>query len=168
MKSKFDLIAANNTIIHTYGPILLSLNLGLRRNFTWNFIIADVSKPIIGVDFLSYYNLMVDCKNQRLLDGTTTLSVAAICTDTSDYISSIKTVTGDTIFHSLLREFPEITRPAGIHSPPKHNTMHFIRTTPGPPVSCKPRRLDPIRLKAAKKEFEDMLACGTARRSESP
>lgn len=167
-KSKFDLVAANNTVIHTYGPTSLCLNLGLRRDFTWSFTIADVTKAIIGVDFLSYYNLLVDCKNQRLVDGTTTLSVAAIQSGTSEHILSVKAFTGNTEFHTLLREFPEITRPAGIKSPPKHNTMHYIRTTPGPPVSCKPRRLDPVRLQAAKKEFEDMLACGTARRSESP
>jgi hypothetical protein len=71
VKTKYDLVAANNSIIHTYGPALLHLNLGLRRDFTWNFTIADVSKPIIDVDFLSHYNLLVDCRNQRLVDGIT-------------------------------------------------------------------------------------------------
>lgn len=168
IKSKFDLVAANSSVIHTYGPALLHLNLGLRRDFTWNFTIADVTKPIIGVDFLSHFNLLVDCRRQRLVDGTTTLSVAAISSGSSEDIISVKSVSGETEFHSLLREFPEITRPAGIHSPPKHNTLHYIRTSSGPPVSCKPRRLDPVRFQVAKQEFQDMLACGTARRSESP
>lgn len=167
-RTKYDLAAANDSVIHTYGPALLHINFGLKRDFTWNFIIADVSKPIIGVDFLSHFNLLVDCRNQRLVDGTTKLSVAAIAFDASEDIASVKAVSGESELHSLLREFPEITRPAGVHSPPKHNTLHFIKTTSGPPVSCKPRRLDPVRLQAAKKEFEDMLACGTARRSESP
>lgn len=87
-----------------------------------------------------------------------------------DDVASVKTVTGATEFHQLLREFPEVTRPAGTvnQSKPKHNTVHFIKTTPGPPVACRPRRLDPERLKIAKKEFDDMIASGTARRSESP
>lgn len=167
-KSKFALTAANNTVINTYGFTQLQLNLGLRRVFTWSFTIADVSRPIIGIDFLCHYGLLVDCKNQRLCDGLTSLSVDAFQTGLPDDISSIKVVTGESDFHDLLREFPEITRPAGVPSPPKHNTLHYIRTTPGPPVSSKPRRLDPTRLQAAKKEFQDMLASGVARRSESP
>ena len=168
-KSKYDLVAANNTIIHTYGPTTLHLDFGLRRDFKWKFTIADVSRPIIGVDFLSFYNLLVDCRHQRIIDGITSLSVAATSAVISEDFSSVKAVTGETDFHNLLREFPEITRPAGmLLNTPKHNTVHHIRTTPGPPVSCKPRRLDPIRLQAAKKEFEDMLSSGIARRSESP
>lgn len=46
--------------------------------------------------------------------------------------------------------------------------MHFIKTTSGPPVTSRPRRKDPERLRHAKKEFDDMLACGTARCSSSP
>lgn len=50
----------------------------------------------------------------------------------------------------------------------KHNTVHHIQTTPGPPVSCRPRRLAPAKLAAAKKEFEEMIRVGTARPSKSP
>jgi len=62
-KSTYELAAANGTTIHTYGQQILTLNLGLRRPFTWNFVIADISKPIIGADFLAHFNLMVDLKN---------------------------------------------------------------------------------------------------------
>lgn len=167
-KTKYDLTAANNSVIHTYGPIQLHLNFGLRRDFSWNFIIADVSKPIIGIDFLSFYNLLIDCRNQRLIDNTTSLYVNGLRSGSSEDISSIKVVSGDSEFHELLREFPEITRPAGKGSPSKHNTLHHIKTTPGPPVACRPRRLDPARTQIARKEFEDMMASGTARPSESP
>jgi hypothetical protein len=47
----FDLCAANGTTIHTYGWLPLSLNLGLCQDFTWRFVVADVTRPIIGVDF---------------------------------------------------------------------------------------------------------------------
>jgi hypothetical protein len=49
----------------------------------------------------------------------------------------------------------------------RHNTVHHFRTTPGPPVTCRPRRLAPDRLAIAKAEFDGMLRDGTARRSES-
>lgn len=166
--TKYGLTAANGTAIGTYGPIQLNLELGLRRVFPWQFTIADISKPIIGIDFLKFYNLIIDCRNHRLIDGTTSLSVPAAHQRVPDDVASVKTVAGESEFHELLREFPEVTRPAGTVREHKHNTMHYINTAPGPPVSSKPRRLDPDRLKIAKKEFDDMLANGTARRSDSP
>lgn len=38
---------------------MLVLNLGLRRAFLWRFVIANVSRLIIGTDFLSYYKLLI-------------------------------------------------------------------------------------------------------------
>jgi hypothetical protein len=60
----YDLCAANSSTIHTYGWLPLRLNLGLRRDFTWRFIVADVTHPIIGADFLSHFGhrLLIDCK----------------------------------------------------------------------------------------------------------
>jgi hypothetical protein len=49
----------------------------------------------------------------------------------------------------------------------RHNTVHHIRTAPGQPVTCRPRRLALERLAVAKAEFEAMVRDGTARRSES-
>jgi hypothetical protein len=47
-----------------------------------------------------------------------------------------------------------------------HNTVHHIKTTPGPPVSCRPRRFAPDRLTIAKAEFDVMIKDGTAQRSD--
>lgn len=164
-KTNFQLCAANGTNIDTYGYIELNLNLGLRRDFVWRFTIADVTKPIIGVDFLSFYNIIVDVRNGKLIDNTTTLSCKAIVAKTDVY--SVKVSTGDTRYHILLSKYPEITRPFGTPLTPKHNTVHHIRTTPGPPIFCTPRRLAPDKLKIAKREFDLMLSNGTARPSES-
>jgi hypothetical protein len=49
----------------------------------------------------------------------------------------------------------------------RHKTLHHIRTTPGPPVTCRPRRLAPDRLAIAKAEFDAMLQDGTTCGSES-
>lgn len=164
-KSNFTLSAANGTAIDTYGYVYLNLNLGLRRNFSWRFTVADVTKAIIGVDFLSHYNLMVDCRNQRLVDNTTSLYTTASVANLN--ICSVKVSTGDTRYHVLLGKFMEITRPSGTPFTPKHNTVHHINTLPGPPVFCNPRRLAPDKLQVAKKEFELMLSNGTARPSKS-
>lgn len=65
------LYAANGTAIKTFGVIRKQVNLGLRRDFTWNFIIANVNQSIIGADFLSHFNLLVDVKNNTLIDRNT-------------------------------------------------------------------------------------------------
>lgn len=165
-KSNYQLSAANGTIIDTYGYLQLNLDIGLRRNFPWRFIVADVTKPIIGVDFLSYYDLLVDIRNQRLVDKTTSMFVVASVAKASA-TCSVKVPIGDTKYHLILNKFPEITRPAGTPRITTHNTIHHIRTTPGPPISCSPRRLAPDKLQIAKQEFDVMLSNGTARPSES-
>ncbi|XP_044745200.1 uncharacterized protein LOC123307062 [Coccinella septempunctata] len=165
-KSDYVLSAANGTPIATYGTTTLTLNLGLRRDFTWRFVIADVSKPIIGVDFLSFYNLLVDVRNRRLLDGTTQLTTQGEVAECS--IPEVKSVNGSSRYHDLLTQFPEITRPTGAPGRIRHNTRHHIKTMPGPPVASRPRRLAPEKYKVAKKEFEAMLRLGIARPSKSP
>ena len=73
--TKLSLIAANESVIKTYGEQSLILDLGLRRRFTWVFIVAQVKRPILGADFLSAYNLLVDMTNKRLIDVNTRLQV---------------------------------------------------------------------------------------------
>ena len=163
-KSLYELSAANGTPIATYGTATMTLNFGLRRDFTWRFVVADVTKPIIGVDFLAHYDLLVDVRNQKLIDATTRLSVSG--KTVTEETPSVKIVTGSTNFHELLTRFPEITRPDGTATV-KHKTVHFIKTTPGQPVAHKPRRLAPDKLQAAKKEFDAMLKLGIARPSKS-
>lgn len=79
-KSTYELAAANGSPISTYGFVTLRLNFGLRRDFTWRFIVADVTKAIIGADFLSLYGLLVDIKksaNNRQRDKPSDISHAS-------------------------------------------------------------------------------------------
>lgn len=162
----YSLTAANGSLISTYGTISMHLDLGLRRDFVWNFVVANVDRPIIGADFISHYGLLVDCKNRQLLDRLTTLSSMGTIKK-CDQIS-IKAISGNTDFHQLLSQYPDLIKPSGIFREVKHSTVHYIHTTPGPPVFCRPRRLAPDRLKVAKQQFEDMIRDGTARPSDSP
>ena len=166
VRTAYDLVAANGTPISTYGLKTLRLNFGLRRDFVWRFVIADIAKPIIGVDFLSHYGLLVDIRHQRLIDEVTSLTVNGVLTSSNE-CAAIKTPMPDNVYGRLLTEFPRLTRPSGWVDACAHTTQHHILTTDGPPVSCRPRRLAPDRLKAAKKEFEIMVQLGTARPSSS-
>ncbi|CAH4034451.1 unnamed protein product [Pieris brassicae] len=97
-----------------------------------------------------------DVRNHKLVDVTTTLKASAKPASATVY--QIKTVSGTSRYHILLTEFPEVTKPSGEPGVReiKHKTLHYIRTTPGPPVFSRPRRLAPDRLRRAKREFEDM------------
>lgn len=165
----YELSAANDTTIKTYGTIRLNLNLGLRRQFPWTFIVADVSSPIIGSDFLAHFELLPDCHNKRIIDMTTSLTApCSVAASSQVSVKLIKTDSSASTFHAILAQFAELTRPAGAPRETRHNTKHYIKTTPGPPVSCRPRRLDPNRYKIAKTEFDVMLQEGTARRGQGP
>uniref|UniRef100_A0A5S6QD83 RNA-directed DNA polymerase n=1 Tax=Trichuris muris TaxID=70415 RepID=A0A5S6QD83_TRIMR len=161
----YELTAANNSAIKTYGSVALRINLGLRRDLLWRFVVADVALPIIGSDFLAHHDLLIDCRSKKIIDGRTGLSVSCRAADVGQ--PSVKALDTSTPYHAILAEFPDIIRPAGTPREIRHSTLHFIRTTPGPPVTCRARRLAPARLQIAKAEFDAMLREGTARRSES-
>ena len=169
-KCTYELFAANNTRIATYGTIAVELNFSLRRSFKWRLVIADVSTPIIGIDFLSFYGLLVDARNKRLVDSTTNLSTVAYVRHLeSSEIATVKTIGGQSEYHQLLAKYPDLTRPPVFgKETAKHSVLHFIKTTPGPPVYCKPRRLAPDRFKDVKAEFDIMMEQGIIRPSKSP
>ena len=124
-------------------------------------MVADVYLRIIGVELLSHYGLLLDCRHNRLLDGVTSLLTPGQSAPT--LVPSVKTVDSNSTADKLLAEFPELTRPTGIHREVRH-----IRTTPGPPVACRPRRYASDRLAVPKAQFGAMLRDGTARRAEVP
>ena len=155
-KTTYELFAANGTRIATYGTLAMELHLSLRRAFKWHFTVADVQTPIIGLDFLSHYGLLVDPRKRRFHDTTTQLSTRGYAASCEQHM--IKTVNGVSVYHQLLAKFPDLTRPPAF-GPEKirHGVEHHIETTPGPPVYCKPRQLAPDRLKQIKAEFATLI-----------
>lgn len=160
-----SLYAANGTKIKVYDLRRISIDLGLRRDLSWNFIIADVSQPIMGYDFLSHFDLLVDCKRKRLIDNTTGLHTTGTCIQGSQE-TEVKTINTTHPFAELLREFPSITTLDQAPKPIHANVYHHIDTK-GPPVFCRPRRLDPSKFEAAKKEFEYLMKIGICQPSKS-
>ena len=107
---KFTLTAVNNTSISTYGKRSLTLNLGLRRSFSWIFIVAEVQKPIIGVDFLRNFGLLVDMRQCQLSDATTHLYVQGIISSGTSPSPCILPKQTDNPYLKLLSEFPGLTQ----------------------------------------------------------
>ena len=159
------LVAANNSTIHTYGNCKCVVDVGLKCEYPWTFIVADVQQPIIGADFLIHYNLLVDLRSRCLRDMRTGLAIAAS-------LSSIKPLSlnrVDTVqkeYTKLLGQFPELTRPTTKGETVKHGITHKI-VTKGHPVFARPRRLAPDKLVTAKREFDEMIRLGVIEPSDS-
>ena len=62
------LIAANGSNILTWGHQLLSVHLANGRSYTQDFLLADVTRPILGANFFSANNIAIDLRGQRLID----------------------------------------------------------------------------------------------------
>jgi hypothetical protein len=69
----YDLCTASGTTIPTYGWLPLSLNMALSWNFTWQFLVADITHHLIGANFQFHCGLLVDCKNNLPLYGISSL-----------------------------------------------------------------------------------------------
>nr|VZH92784.1 unnamed protein product [Spirometra erinaceieuropaei] len=159
--------AANCSPIPTFGRLSLTLNIGLRRSFTWIFVIADVPHAILGSDFLAEFDLLVDCRRARLLDRKTGLFVRGLTPFTAPTNLSVLDTDIASPFRQLLLSHPNIINAQFRSGEVQHDVVHHIRTS-GPPVFARPRRLAPERFQAAKAEFEHMLQLGIIRPSESP
>ena len=159
--------AANGTPISTYGQKFLTLNLGLRRSYRWIFTIAAIPFPILGIDFLQHFDLLVDVKRRRLLDRHTSLQVSGTPSTVAAITPLYATPDTSLPFGNLLAEYPTLLRQTGPIPAVTTQVTHQILTR-GPPVFSRPRRLAPDKLQAAKAEFEHMLELGIIRPSNSP
>lgn len=161
----YKIYAANGTRIKTYGDKTLTLNLNMRRPYRWTFIVADITQPILGADFLEKNNVLVDIRNKRLIDGTTGLQSNAKLMKSST--PTLRTVNLAEDYADILADYPNILKPIDAQLQPKHNVVHQIITN-GHPVHSKSRPLPADKYLRVKKEIENMLETGLCRPSKSP
>ena len=159
------LSVANGTSIRTWGKRTLSLVLDSKRQYTHQFYLADVTRPILGADFFTANGLAIDLRGKRLLsldnvsfllkESQSSPTLAGLCTHPPNE------------YADLLQEFPELLTPHFNNPLNKHGAEHHI-VTHGPPTHAHARRLDKDKLSAAKAEFLKMEEMGIVRRSKSP
>ena len=172
IQQPLTLTADNMSPIATFGRTPRTLNIGLRRDFEWPFIVADVPGAILGADFLVHAGLMVNLQGQRLVDATTTLTVQGQLSAVSHHtVEILHDPAGDSAarsnFDALLAEYADLTKPSSRRSTLNGAPVtHFIRTTKQP-VYERPRPLFGDRLKGAKEAFKELLDAGIVRLSSS-
>lgn len=121
------LSAANGTSINTFGSKVLNVDIGLRRRFTYEFILAAVNRPIIGADFLSKFGIMVDLKRRKLVDSQTSVAIDAVLANVVDTPTPLNYAI-ENIYGDILRQFPNLTALPDFRHPVKHNIAHYIST----------------------------------------
>ena len=165
--SPITLQAVNHSPIPTHDQISRSLDLELRRDFTWIFTVADLPYLILGSDFLHHFNLLLDMRQRRLIDGNTELSITSYKANTSPISPVFFIAATNDPYQILLRSYPELTNLNFVVSKSTHETTHHIETT-GAPLFSRPHRLPADKRKAAKAEFNHMLQLVIIRPSSSP
>ena len=112
--SSTSLQAANGTSIPTRGRATLKLRFqGL--NTAHDFFLADIPRPILGADFFSKVDLLIDISNQRLLrcppENSPLLApltpVPARATFLAGDICGLRSETSNVV-EELLRHYPNI------------------------------------------------------------
>lgn len=82
----------------------------------WEFLIADVTKPIIGADFLYEFDLIVDVRRKKLIDRKTKLEVNGIgCTNQIEQIFTFSPSCSEFV-KWLLNKYKDLTQPIKIAS----------------------------------------------------
>ena len=131
--------AANGTKIRTFGEKLIKLNLGLRRDFSWPFVVADVKYPIIGADFLAHFELSLNLHDKTVKDNVTGITLGVASAQGSSVVLSA-TQSGSHL--NILKRYPNLTSQSNKLPPINHSYKHSIPTV-GPPSFVRPRKLNP-------------------------
>lgn len=76
----------------------------------WTFVIAEVDCSILDVDFLQHFGLIVDIKNQRIIDRKTKQSSKGAFAFGKSL--GLKAVSSISIYHKQPQKLPFITDPA--------------------------------------------------------
>ena len=146
--SGLKLQGANGFAIRTYGERSVRVDIGLAKSFIWTFTIAEVSKPIIGADFLRHFGLLVDLGRKRLMDAETFLTVPASYGRSS--VCRLSVLVEADCFSGILEEFKEVTVPCIKICRLQGKVEHQIDTRCHRPVFARARRLSPEKLAVAK------------------
>ena len=139
------LTAANGSKISTYGYHPLTLDLVFSRLLKCEFIIADVTFPILGVDFLRTQRLLVDLRGRRLLRAEDR-SLSSSLTPADGVIAArLVPSRRASPCERLLGRFRLLQTPE-FHArvPVKHSVRNVIQTS-GQPCHAKACRLSPVR-----------------------
>ena len=163
-----SLTTANGEKIKCYGQANLEIGIpSLKRSFSWTFVVADITNPLLGFDFLNEFGLIIDCKNKTIYDPLTATKKELILNTTSPVNVVINKVELPSFIQTSQDKYPEIICP---HINKNNNycgVYHRIDTGSHFPVFAKSRQLSAEKLSATKEEFKRLINEGGITPSDS-
>lgn len=161
------LVNANGSSIATFGNIKRRIDIGLGSDFEWTFVVADVSMPILGADFMRFHDLLIDVKNKRLLESRYLSSIPLSVASVQAYAGIFCAQVDRNPYLKLLARYPSLLKPTFSSAVASHNVRHYIQTT-GQPCHSRARRLSKMKFDIAKAEYEELLSLDIIQPSSSP
>jgi hypothetical protein len=130
------LAGADGKSIPSWGSVTRTLSFGL-RTFLCTFILAAVSKPILGTDFLAKHRLLVDPAAGQVLDAETlsplgsgnhtAATTAAVKTPRSRLAASLCHIAP--AVRNLIAQFLAVVGDGSGTPKPTHGVSHSIETS---------------------------------------
>ena len=59
VRTSLTVTTANGSCVATYGFHTMCIDIGLQKQYNWQFLVADLSQPYLGLDFLAHLDLSV-------------------------------------------------------------------------------------------------------------
>jgi len=100
----------------------------LHCNCQWPFYLAEVNKPILDIDFLSHFNLLVDIRRRRFIHGNTSLKVLYRIASISILQVPRLRFNIAAIYCNILNEFPSLIRSSIALKNAQYGVSHVIVT----------------------------------------
>ncbi len=157
-------MGANGKIVPVWGRRRQIVSFA-DQDFEFDFFLAAVATPIIGMDFLAKFELSIIPAKQQVLHAASGRSLTKA--STSSFVSPWSPETAAAVAAlppqvQKLLEVPSLLRPSAAHPKPLHGVVHHIDTGSAAPV------LDPEKHRIAEEEFLALEKAGIIRRSTSP
>lgn len=131
--------------------------------FKYRFIVADISYPILGIDFLRFYNFKIDPNKNIIYNDEVTIPCSTF-NFKCDHIH-LNVIKESNPVLNLLLKYPHLT--SDQRKPIEHQIEHVINTNNHPPIKASHRNYSPnINLKI-EKQFTELLEQNIVKRSNS-
>ncbi len=147
-------MGANGKIVPVWGRRRQIVSFA-GQDFEFDFFLAAVASPIIGMDFLAKFELSIIPAKQQVLHAA--LGCTLTQASTSSFVSPPSPETAAAVaalppqVQKLLEEFQSLLLPSAAPPKPLHGVVHHIATGSATPMFTRPRRLDPEKNRIAKR-----------------
>jgi len=111
------LLTADGSSLTCSGSRIIPLRFGTHR-FEWPFQLALVAIPILGADFLKYFNLILDVSNQRVFSADSPTSPSIVLPTAPDSSSAPLKALGRLYLQKPVDWIQRSWRPPRLSSPP--------------------------------------------------